>query len=157
MLVHVRSLAARVKKKVEMTSIGQPPNVCASSKICTRRGSPLNVAFWKCRDFRPKNGKPYRRKLLVNKRLMLILRTDPEFNEMAKGEMYQYIDAIRSESANIAEGEAQPPENQHLRETKHVSIYNKYIETEIDPSYSTTKEALAKKHYIENECWIIRF
>ena len=45
---------------------------------------------------------------------MLILRTDPEFNEMAKGEMYQYIDAIRIESANVAEGEAQPPENQDL-------------------------------------------
>ena len=40
------------------------------------------------------------------KRLMLILRTDPEFNEMARGEMYQYIDAIRIESASVAEGEA---------------------------------------------------
>ena len=45
---------------------------------------------------------------------MLILRTDPEFNEMARGEIYRYIDAIRIESANIAEGEAQPPENQNL-------------------------------------------
>ena len=88
------------------------------------------------------------------KRLMLILRTDPKFNVMAKGEMYQYIDAIRIESANVAEGEAQPPENQNLRDTTHISIYNKYIETEIDPSYSTIKEALAKKHYAENECWI---
>ena len=85
---------------------------------------------------------------------MLILRTDPEFNEMAKGEMYQYIDAIRIESANVAEGEAQPPENQNLRDATHISIYNEYIETEIDPSYSTIKEALAKKHYTENECWI---
>ena len=88
------------------------------------------------------------------KRLMLILRTDPEFNEMARGEMYRYIDAIRIESANIAEGEAQPPENQHLRDATNISIYNKYIETEIDPSYSTIKEALAKRHYTENECWI---
>ena len=76
---------------------------------------------------------------------MLILRTDPEFNEMARGEMYQYIDAIRIESANVAEGEAQPPENQNLRDATNISIYNKYIETEIDPSYSTIKEALAKK------------
>ena len=43
----------------------QHPNVCASSKTCTRRGSSLNVAFCKCRDFRPKNGKPYSRRLLV--------------------------------------------------------------------------------------------
>ena len=64
------------------------------------------------------------------------------------------LDAIRIESANVAEGEAQPPENQNLRDTTHISIYNKYIETEIDPSYSTIKEALAKKHYTENECWI---
>ena len=88
------------------------------------------------------------------KRLMLILRTDPEFNDMARGEMYQYIDAIRIESANVAEGEAQPPENQNLRDATNISIYNKYIETEIDPSYSTIKEALAKNHYTENECWI---
>ena len=85
---------------------------------------------------------------------MLILRTDPEFNDMAKGDMYQYINAIRIESANVAEGEAQPPENQNLRDATNISIYNKYIETEIDPSYSTIKEALAKKHYTENECWI---
>ena len=39
---------------------------------------------------------------------MLILRTDPEFNDMAKGDMYQYINAIRIESADVAEGEAQP-------------------------------------------------
>ena len=85
---------------------------------------------------------------------MLILRTDSEFNDMATGDMYQYINAIRIESANVAEGEAQPPENQNLRDATSISIYNKYIETEIDPSYSTIKEALAKKHYIENECWI---
>ena len=62
------------KEKVEMTSSNreipclthqQHPNVCASSKICTRRGSPLNVAFCKCRDFRPKNGKPYSRRLPI--------------------------------------------------------------------------------------------
>ena len=68
------------------------------------------------------------------KRLMLILRTDSEFNDMAKGDMYQYINAIRIESANVAEGEAQPPENQNLRDATNISIYNKYIETEIDPS-----------------------
>ena len=60
------------------------------------------------------------------KRLMLILRTDPEFNDMAKGDMYQYINAIRIESANVAEGEAQPPENQNLRYYTHIPLQQMY-------------------------------
>ena len=57
--------------------------------------------------------------MLISKRLMLIIifRTDPEFHEMAKDEMYQYIDAIRTEIAIVAGDEATAPENQNLRET----------------------------------------
>ena len=71
--------------------------------------------------------------MLIPKRLVLIIifRKDPQFHEMAKDEMYQYIDAIRTEIAIVAGDEATAPENQNLRETLNTTHFLKQRLTQV--------------------------
>ena len=39
--------------------------------------------------------------------------------------------------------------------SRNVSIFHTYIETEVDTTYLNLKEAIQKKHYVENECYAL--
>ena len=92
------------------------------------------------------------------KRMMLALRTDKNFREMTdNNNFYNYIDAIRIEKIDLLESDDVDFDvfADELRDAKHnVSIYHKYIQTELNPDCLTLKEALKKNDHIENECWI---
>ena len=92
------------------------------------------------------------------RRMMMTLRTDKEFQRMTEHEtFFSYIDAIRIEKIDLLEGDDIDYDvfADELRDAKHnVSIYHKYIQTELNPDCLTLKEALKKKNHIENECWI---
>ena len=45
-------------------------------------------------------------------------------------------------------------EKEKLKDTTHVSINYKYIETNVDMSFNTLKEAIENKDYIKDECWL---
>ena len=85
------------------------------------------------------------------KKLMSLLSRDTNSN------LYGYIHAIVVYSVSKidnADDEAIDVEEEGLRETKNVSIYNYYHETLIDPTRETVEEANKNKDYRENECWI---
>ena len=91
-------------------------------------------------------------------RMMMTLRTDKEFQRMTEHEtFYNYIDAIRIEKIDLLESDDIDFDvfADELRDAKHnVSIYHRYIQTELNPDCLTLKEALKKNNHIENECWI---
>ena len=86
------------------------------------------------------------------------MRTDNEFKRMTdNGTFYNYIDAIRIEQIDLLESDDIDFDvfADELTDAKHnVSIYHRYIQTEVQPDCLTLKEALKKKGHIENECWI---
>ena len=88
------------------------------------------------------------------KRVMLIMNTSSEFQEL--GTVIDYADAIRIESIELVEADTSnyDEREEHLRESENMSIYYKYVQTEVDADAETVKEALAKKDYRDNECWI---
>ena len=92
------------------------------------------------------------------RRMMMTLRTDKEFQRMTEHEtFFSYIDAIRIEKIDLLEGDDIDYDvfADELRDAKHnVSIYHRYIQTELNPDCLTLKEALKKNKHIENECWI---
>ena len=92
------------------------------------------------------------------RRMMMTLRTDKEFQRMTEHEtFYNYIDAIRIEKIDLLESDDIDYDvfADELRDAKHnVSIYHRYIQTELNPDCLTLKEALKKNNHIENECWI---
>ena len=92
------------------------------------------------------------------RRMMMTLRTDTEFQRMTEHEtFYNYIDAIRIEKIDLLESDDIDYDvfADELRDAKHnVSIYHRYIQTELNPDCLTLKEALKKNNHIENECWI---
>ena len=92
------------------------------------------------------------------RRMMMTLRTDKEFQRMTEHEtFFSYIDAIRIEKIDLLESDDIDYDvfADELRDAKHnVSIYHKYIQTELNPDCLTLKEALKKNKHIENECWI---
>ena len=92
------------------------------------------------------------------RRMMMTLRTDKEFQRMTEHEtFYNYIDAIRIEKIDLLESDDIDFDvfADELRDAKHnVSIYHRYIQTELNPDCLTLKEALKKNNHIENECWI---
>ena len=96
--------------------------------------------------------------MLKVKVLMMTLRTDKEFQRMTEHEaFYNYIDAIRIEKIDLLESDDIDYDvfADELRDAKHnVSIYHRYIHTELNPDCLTLKQALKKNKHIENECWI---
>ncbi len=89
------------------------------------------------------------------KKMMMTMRSDKSFDRMIAEPLYQYIDIIRIESVDTIEGDGDfDVEEQDLTDTNNISIYNRYVETEVDIEALTIKEAIVKKDYVENECWI---
>ena len=92
------------------------------------------------------------------KRMMMTLRTDKEFKRMTDNDnFYNYIDAIRIEQIDLLKSDDIDYDvfADELTDAKHnVSIYHKYIQTELNPDCLTLKEALKKNKHMDNECWI---
>ena len=91
------------------------------------------------------------------KRMIITLRTDPEFRKMTNTEFYNYIDAIRIESVEEIDEDVAEYDifEEELTDGKHnVSIFHSYIQTELNPDCVTLKEALTRGQDIPNECWI---
>ena len=91
-------------------------------------------------------------------RMILTLRTDNEFKKLTdNATCYNYIDAIRIEQIDLLEGDDIDFDvfADELTDAKHnVSIYHRYIQTEVQPDCLTLKDTLKKTGHIENECWI---
>ena len=85
---------------------------------------------------------------------MLLMNTSGEFDDI--GHLVEYADAIRIESVELVEADTSnyDEREQSLRESQNISIYYRYIQTEVDADALTIKEALQKKEYKDNECWI---
>ena len=87
------------------------------------------------------------------KKVMMFLKR--ELDSVVDPDLLNYVDAIVIYTAEQVES----PENfvveeEDLRETKNVAIYNYYYDTWIDPEGETVREAIENKTYNENECWI---
>ena len=87
------------------------------------------------------------------KKVMMVMRTDNSF--VSQMQSLEYVDAIRIENVELIEADGDyDATTENLRNADNVSIYHRFVETEIDTSYATVKEALAKQNYREGECWI---
>ena len=95
------------------------------------------------------------------RRVMMILRSDDEFDRLMRGDVINYVKAVRIESIeDVSDVGAKDMDirEERLRDgNSNMSIYHRYIETEIDGEYHTIKEALQNRMYRENECWINAF
>jgi hypothetical protein len=81
--------------------------------------------------------------------------TDDEFAENYKLNGH-YIAAFKVLKMTVFEKESAKhnPLDANLKDTQKVSINNTYIESKIDTTFDTFKEAIANKHYKVNQCWI---
>ena len=87
------------------------------------------------------------------KKVMMFLKR--ELDSVVDPDLLNYVDAIVIYTAEQVEStENFDVEEEDLRETKNVSIYNNYHETWIDPEEETVREAIQNKTYNENGCWI---
>ena len=87
-----------------------------------------------------------------------ILETDDEFASLTNGEIFGYVKAIRIEQ--IVDVDDKQAKDMDIKEEKlknssdNVSIYHRYIETELDTDFFTIKDAIKHQKYRINECWI---
>ena len=91
------------------------------------------------------------------RKMITTLSTDNTFKQMAEGsELINYVDAIRVEQVEFLDENTLDFDvfNENLTKSENVSIFHRYIETEVDVEKLTLKEAIQKEHYRENECWI---
>ena len=91
------------------------------------------------------------------RKMITTLSTDSTFKQMAEGsELINYVDAIRVEKVEFLDENTLDFDvfNENLTKSENVSIFHRYIETEVDVEKLTLKEAIQKEHYRENECWI---
>lgn len=89
------------------------------------------------------------------KKMMLAMRSDKSFEEMLEKPFYNYIDMIRLESVDEIDGDGEYNVfDEDLTNTNNLSIFNRYVETEVDVEALTIKDAIMKREYVENECWI---
>ena len=70
------------------------------------------------------------------KRVMLLMNTSSEFDDI--GHLVEYADAIRIESVELVETDTSnyDEREQSLRESQNISIYCRYIQTEVDADAS---------------------
>ena len=93
------------------------------------------------------------------KKLVEMLRLDEEFNDNYE-ELMRYYDnlfqAIKITSVELVDkkGEKFDITNENLKDTVHVSMFHKYVNTPVNMIASNLKEAIHREDYIKNECWI---
>ena len=84
---------------------------------------------------------------------MMVMNTDNSF--VSQVQSLEYVGAIRLENVELVEADGDyDATTENLRNADNVSIYHRFVATEIDTSYATVKEALAKENYREGACWI---
>ena len=88
------------------------------------------------------------------KKVMMFLKRDIDVKN-ALIELLNYTDAIIMYDVDEAETtENYDVEDEGLRDTTNISIYNFYHQTLIDTEKETVKEAIQNNNHKENECWI---
>ena len=88
------------------------------------------------------------------KKVMMFLKRDVDVKN-ALIELLNYTDAIIMYDVDEAETtEHFDVEDEGLRDTTNISIYNFYHQTLIDKEKETVKEAIQNNNHKENECWI---
>ena len=89
------------------------------------------------------------------RKVMMFLKTDLQLKDMMP-DMIDYIDAIQILKVIEVDddGKEYDIEDEGLKDTTNISIYNFYHETIIDPERETVKEAIQNNNYRDNECWI---
>ena len=90
-------------------------------------------------------------------RKMAIMRTDKSFEELMEGEFYNYVDLIRIESAELIDEDDANYDifaDELTNSKTNVSMFNQYIQIEVNPDCLRFKDAVKKRDHIENECWI---
>ena len=88
------------------------------------------------------------------KKVMMFLKRDVDVTN-ALIELLNYTDAIIMYDVDEAETtENFDVEDEGLRDTTNISIYNFYHQTLIDTEKETVKEAIQNNNHKENECWI---
>ena len=82
------------------------------------------------------------------------MNTSSEFEDTRH--LVEYADAIRTEEVELVETDTSNYDEteQQLRESENVSIYYRYIQTEISADALTIKSTLQNNNYRENECWV---
>eukprot|EP00438_Fugacium_kawagutii_P025372 Skav203192 [mRNA] locus=scaffold3430:4676:8188:+ [translate_table: standard] len=76
---------------------------------------------------------------------------------MVEGEFFYYIDAIKVIKAELIDESIEDYDifADELTDAKHnVSIFNRYIQTEVNPDCLRFKDAIKKKGHVNNECWM---
>ena len=89
------------------------------------------------------------------RKVMMFLKTDLQLRDMMP-DMIDYIDAIQILKVIEVDddGKDYDIEDEGLKDTTNISIYNFYHQTVIDPEKETVKEAIQNNNYRDNECWI---
>ena len=89
------------------------------------------------------------------RKVMMFLKTDLQLRDMMP-DMIDYIDAIQILKVIEVDddGRDYDIEDEGLKDTANISIYNFYHQTLIDPEKETVKEAIQNNNYRDNECWI---
>ena len=89
------------------------------------------------------------------RKVMMFLKTDLQLRDMMP-DMIDYIDAIQILKVIEVDddGKDYDIEDEGLKDTTNISIYNFYHQTVIDAEKETVKEALQNDNYRDNECWI---
>ena len=89
------------------------------------------------------------------RKVMMFLKTDLQLRDMMP-DMIDYIDAIQILKVIEVDddGKDYDIEDEGLKDTTNISIYNFYHQTVIDPEKETVKEAIQNNNHKENECWI---
>ena len=89
------------------------------------------------------------------RKVMMFLKTDLQLRDMMP-DMIDYIDAIQILKVIEVDddGKDYDIEDEGLKDTTNISIYNFYHQTLIDTERETVKEAIQNNNHKENECWI---
>ena len=89
------------------------------------------------------------------RKVMMFLKTDLQLRDMMP-DMIDYIDAIQVLKVIEVDddGKDYDIEDEGLKDTTNISIYNFYHQTVIDAEKETLKEAIQNNNYRDNECWI---
>ena len=89
------------------------------------------------------------------RKVMMFLKTDLQLRDMMP-DMIDYIDAIQILKVIEVDddGKDYDIEDEGLKDTANISIYNFYHQTLIAPEKETVKEAIQNNNYRDNECWI---
>ena len=89
------------------------------------------------------------------RKVMMFLKTDLQLRDMMP-DMIDYIDAIQILKVIEVDddGKDYDIEDEGLKDTTNISIYNFYHQTVIDTEKETLKEAIQNNNYRDNECWI---